>query len=75
MFLGVLLSNLGRPESIDFFHNHQNDPGYWQWRAEADRQAQDNADLRQRLDELDRQLAEKEGQPRNPGALPPDVPP
>jgi hypothetical protein len=71
----VLLSNLGRPESIDFFHNHQNDPGYWQWRAEADRQAQDNADLRQRLDELDRQLAEKEGQPRNPGALPPDVPP
>jgi hypothetical protein len=75
LFLGALLSNLGRPESIDFFHNNQNDPGYRQWRAEADRQAQDNADLRQRLDELDRQLAEKQGQPRNPGALPADVPP
>jgi uncharacterized protein DUF2491 len=75
LFLGAMLSNLGRPGSVDFFHNNQNDPGYQQWRAEADRQAQDNADLRQKLDELDRQLADKEGQPRNPGALPADVPP
>jgi hypothetical protein len=75
LFLGALLSNLGRPESTDFFHNNQNDPGYRQWRAEADRQAQDNADLRQKLNELDRQLAAKEGEPRNPGALPADVPP
>jgi hypothetical protein len=75
LFLGALLSNLGRPESIDFFHNNQNDPGYRQWRTEADRQAQDNADLRQRLDELDRQLAARDDQPRDPGALPADVPP
>jgi hypothetical protein len=75
LFLGALLSNLGRPGSGEFFHNNQNDPGYQQWRQEADRQAQDNAELRAKLDELDRQLAERDGQPRTPGALPPDIPP
>jgi len=75
LFLGALLSNLTRPGTIDFFHNNQNDPGYQQWRAEAERQAQDNADLRRRLDELDRQLAERDNQPRTPGVLPPDIPP
>jgi len=75
LFLGALLSNLGRSGSGEFFHNNQNDPGYQQWRAEVDRQAQDNADLRQKLDELDRQLAARQDDPRTPGALPPDVPP
>jgi len=75
LFLGALLSNLNRPGSIDFFHNNQNDPGYQQWRAEADRQAQENADLRQKLDDLDRRLAERSNQPRMPGALPSDIPP
>jgi hypothetical protein len=75
LFLGAMLSNLGRAGSVDFFHNNQNDPGYQQWRAEADRQAQDNADLRQKLNDLDRQLAERNDQPRTPGMLPPDIPP
>jgi hypothetical protein len=75
LFLWALLSNLNRPGAGDWFHNNQNDPGYQEWRREAERQAQDNADLRQKLDELDRQLKEREGQPRTPGALPPDVPP
>ncbi len=75
LFLGALLSNLGRPGAGDFFHNNQNDPGYQQWRQEADQQAQGNAELRAKLDELDRQLAERDGEPRTPGALPPDIPP
>ncbi len=74
LFLGAMLSNLGRAGTGEFFHNNQNDPGYRQWRAQADQQAQDNAELRRKLDELDRQLAERQGQPRTPGALPPDVP-
>ncbi len=48
---------------------------YQQWRQEADRQAQDNAELRQKLDDLDRKLAERDSEPRTPGALPADVPP
>ncbi|MBN8905014.1 MAG: DUF2491 family protein [Rhodospirillales bacterium] len=74
-FLGALLSNLGRPGSGDWFHNNQNDPGYRQWRAEADRQAQTNPELSGKLNELDRQLAERDSQPRTPGTLPPDIPP
>ncbi|GGC54500.1 hypothetical protein GCM10011504_36100 [Siccirubricoccus deserti] len=74
VFLGYLLSNLGRAGAVDFFHNHQDDPGYRQWRAEAERQAQENAELRQRLDELDRRLAERQDQPRDPNYLPPGVP-
>ena len=75
LFLWFLLSNLSRPGSGDFFYNHQNDPGYRQWRAEADRLARDDADLRQKLAQLDRQVADKQGRPRDPGYLPPDVPP
>ena len=75
LFLWSLLSNLGQAGSSDWFHNNQNDPGYQQWRREADRQAAENVDLRKKLDDLDRQLAERDGQPRTPGALPPDVPP
>ena len=75
LFLGYMLNNLTHSGSGDFFHNNQNDPGYRQWRAETERQAQDNAELRSKLDDLDRQLAQRKDQPRDVGALPPDVPP
>ena len=73
-FLGALLGNLTRPGAASFFHNNQDTPGYREWRTEADRQAQTNADLRRQLAELDQKLAEQKGEPRTPGALPPDVP-
>ena len=75
IFLWSLLNNLGRAGSSDWFSNHRDDPGYQQWRQEAERQAQTNAELRQRLDQLDKQLADKQAQPRDPTYLPPDVPP
>ena len=74
MFLWTLLSNLSRPGAGEFFHNNQNDPGYRQWRAEADGLAHDNPELRSKLDDLDMQLAERDSQPRDPGALPPEIP-
>jgi hypothetical protein len=74
LFLWFLLDNLTRPGYADFFHNHQNDPGYQQWRAEADRLAADNADLRQKLSALDTKLADQKDQPRDPNYLPPDTP-
>ncbi len=75
LFLWALVSNLSRPASADFFHNHQNDAGYKEWRAEADRMAKDNADLRQKLADLDRQLAARKDTPIDPKYLPPEVPP
>ena len=77
LFLGYLLNNLTRAGSVDFFRNHQDDPGLREWRAEAERQARNNAELRERLDRLDRELVQRgDGQqPRDPNYLPPDVPP
>jgi hypothetical protein len=75
LFLWFLLDNLMRPGYGDFFYNHQNDPGYQQWRVEAERLAGENADIRQKLNTLDQQVALKQGQPRDPDYLPPDTPP
>jgi hypothetical protein len=73
-FLWFLFSTLNRPGHSDFFRNHQDDPGYREWRQEAERRAQSNAELRARLDDLDRRVAENGNQPRDPNYLPPDVP-
>lgn len=75
IFLWFLFDTLTRPGHADWFHNHQDDPGYRQWRQEAERLAAENAEIRQKLDTLDRQLAEKSGEPRDSGYLPPDAPP
>jgi hypothetical protein len=75
LFLWFLLDNLTRPGYADFFHHHQDDPGYRQWRAEAERLARENAEIRQKLDTLDQQMAQSQGQPRDPDYLPADTPP
>lgn len=73
VFLWFLLDTLTRPGHAEFFHDNQNDPGYRQWRAEADRRADDDPALRARLAQLDRELQTREGTQRDPGTLPPDV--
>lgn len=75
LFLWFLLDNLSRAGSTDWFRAHRDDPGVQQWRAQAEQQAQANEELRRKLDELDRRLAEQEGPPKDPGYLPPDTPP
>ena len=75
LFLWFLLSHLTRPGSADFFYNHHNDPGYQQWRTEANRRAQEDPAVRQQLTQLDQQVADKQGQSRDPNYLPPGIPP
>jgi len=74
MFLWFMLDSISRPSHAAFFHNNQNDPGYQQWRAEADKLAADNAELKGKLTALDGELAKQKGQPVTPGAVPDDVP-
>ena len=75
LFFGALLSNLTRPGALDWFRTNQSDPGYQQWRQEAERQAQQNADLKRQLDDLDRRLQEQQGQPKvAEGRAPDEVP-
>ncbi|MGE0724930.1 MAG: DUF2491 family protein [Alphaproteobacteria bacterium] len=72
LMLWYLLDTLNRPGHARFFNDHRDDPGYREWRAEADRRASSDPALRNRLDELDRQVASV-GEPPQPGRLPPDL--
>jgi len=69
--LWAALNSLSSPSSVQYFHNYQNDPGYMQWRREADREASQNPAVAAKLQQLDTRLAQVEGQPRNPSAAPP----
>jgi Protein of unknown function (DUF2491) len=73
--LWAALNSLSSPNSVQYFHNYQYDPGYMQWRREADREAGHNPAVASKLDQLDAQLAQMEGQPRNPAAAAPAQPP
>ena len=73
VFTYYMLSHLGDGGG-SYFYNHYDDPGYQAWRADAERQARDNADLRQQLAALDSQLAQKQGQPRDPSYVPAGTP-
>lgn len=73
LLLWGLLNSLSSPGRSSFFYNNQNDPGYQQWRTQADQAAQNDAELRAKLAQLDQQLAQMQGQPRTTAALPPDV--
>jgi hypothetical protein len=70
-----MLNTLTNPGHAAFFHHHQDDPGYVQWRTEAEKLAQNNPELRDRLDRLDAELAQMGDQPRDPNYLPPDISP
>nr|WP_255636293.1 DUF2491 family protein [Azospirillum sp. 412522] len=74
LFLWFMLDTLTRPGHAAFFHNNADDPGYREWRQEADRLARDNAELRGKLDQLDQSMTAQAGAPRQAGQLPPDIP-
>ena len=59
-----------------FGYNHQNDADYQAWRAQANQAAQDNADLKAQLQNLDTQMTDlkTKGTAPDPSYMPPDVP-
>ncbi|MGC2201857.1 MAG: DUF2491 family protein, partial [Stellaceae bacterium] len=72
--LWAALNSLSSPSSVEYFHNYQYDPGYMQWRQEADREAGHNPAVAAKLQQLDTRLTQMESQPRNPSAAPPARP-
>ena len=76
MFLWMILDHSNDRRYSAMAYNQANDPGYKQWREEAEKQAKDNKELRKKLDELDVEVKkmEKEGKPRDPSYLPPGMP-
>lgn len=74
MFLWFMLRQASGPA---FMYNHQNDPGVKAFRAEADKLAADNADLKKQLADLDTKMDEmrKDGVKPDPNAMPKGVDP
>ncbi len=58
VMLWSLLNAVSTPRSTDFFREHRTDPGYLQWRAEADRLAASDPAMGRKLAELDQRLAQ-----------------
>jgi Protein of unknown function (DUF2491) len=67
-----LLNSLSRPQAATYFQDYRNDPGYAQWRAEADRKAQSDPAVAQKLAELDGLMRQAKAQPAAPRAPPAD---
>lgn len=74
LFLWMVLDKINEPSHAAVAYNNANDPGFQAWRAEANRLAADDAELKAKLDVMDAKLTAMQGQPRQPGTLPPDVP-
>ncbi len=53
IFLYSMLNNMNNNNARNFAYNHQNDADYKEWRREADRLSQDNAELRAQLAQID----------------------
>jgi len=73
VFLASLLNNISNAGA--FAYHHQNDPGYQEWRREADELAKQNEDLRNKLAAMDTEAAKLEGIPVDPAYLPKGVDP
>lgn len=73
VFLYSLLNNISNAGA--FAHNHQNNQDYQKWRAEADKLAEQNADLRRQLAAMDAEATKLSGTPIDPSYLPKGVDP
>jgi hypothetical protein len=74
-FLYFMMSSLSTPSHAQFFYDHQNDPGVRAWQADAAQRAANDQATRDQLAALNAKVAQLQGQPRKPDALPPDVDP
>jgi len=71
IFLYSMLSSMNNNNhASSFAYNHQNDADYQAWRREADKLAQDNAELRAQLAQMDAGSAKLNGKPINPDYIP-----
>ena len=77
MMWWMILDKVGNRQYTSAAYHHADDPGYRQWRQEADRLAQNNQELKEKLAKLDAEVKqqESEGLARDAAYLPPGMPP
>lgn len=69
----IFLYSLLNSNNHSFAYHHQNDPDYIAWRREADRLANDNADLRRQLASMDAGVTGMAGTAIDPNYMPAGV--
>lgn len=74
MLMWMMLDNINNNNYAKMAYNHANDPGFQEWRKEAERMAKDNAELKAKLNAMDAKLSKMSG-PVDSSYLPPDIPP
>ncbi len=74
IFLFWMLDHVTNKNVAATAYNHSNDPGFQKWRQEVENQAKDNAELKAKLGEMDKQIKALEGTPKDPAYLPSGVP-
>lgn len=75
LFLFWMLDHMSNRNVAATAYNHSNDPGFQKWRQEVEAMSKDNADLKAKLAEMDKQMKSMEGTPKDPSYLPKGVPP
>ena len=73
MFMWMMLDNM----NSSMYYHHRNDADYMAWRADAERQAQNDAAVKAKLQQMDQKIKELEAQktPVNPAYMPEGVDP
>ncbi len=75
LFLYWMLDHLTDKNVAAAAYHYSDDPGFKKWHQEVENQAKDNAELKAKLAEMDKQVNERKGTPTDPAYLPPGVPP
>lgn len=77
MMLWFILDHLTEPRYAQMAYHMSDDPGFRQWREEAGRLSGENAELRQKVEQMDARLKEYENQgvKKEPGFVPEGVNP
>lgn len=73
MFLWFMLDHASDRNYSRMYYNHQNDPDFQRWRQETDRLSGENAELKVKLANLDKEVAELKGEPVDQTYIPPGV--
>jgi Protein of unknown function (DUF2491) len=68
-----LLNSLSRPQTVAYFQENRGDPGYADWRAEAQKKAASDPAVAEKLAELDALMAQSKARPSGARASPPDI--
>jgi TRAP transporter TAXI family solute receptor len=73
LFLFWMLNNIGNKNVAATAYHHAEDPGFQKWRQDVEELSKNNADLKNKLAEMDKQVKAMQGTPKDAAYLPKGV--